>query len=159
MAIYMKVDGVTGDVQEAGHTGWIQLSQMNWGVGRGIGSPKSGAKDREASEAHLSEISVQKISCGVTPDLMRLALWGKAKKVQIEITKTGDNNSQTAFHKYELEDVLFSSYSNESTGDRPAESLSLNFTKITFSNVPSDDTHKDADANRFQYDLATGKGS
>jgi type VI secretion system secreted protein Hcp len=159
MAIYMKVEGLTGDVEEAGHKDWIQLDRLQWGVGRGITSPKSSSKDREGAEASVSEITITKTSCGATPDLLRLALWGKSKKVQIDVTRTGDNNQQAAFHQYELDDVLFSGYSHSTNGDRPTESLSLNFTKITFSNVPSDDKHGDASANRFQYDLATGKGS
>ncbi len=159
MAIYMQVDGVKGDVEEAGHEGWIALNHISWGVGRGIKSAKSSAKDREGAEASVSEIAIQKISCGASPDLMRLSMWGKSKKVLIDITHTGDNNQQTAFHKYELDDVLFSGYTTSSSGDRPAETLNLNFTKLNFSNVPSDDTHGDAAANRLAYDLATGKGS
>jgi type VI secretion system secreted protein Hcp len=31
MAIYMKYDGVTGNVTESGHTGWIELSSFRRG--------------------------------------------------------------------------------------------------------------------------------
>ena len=56
MAIYMKVDGIKGDVTEAGHADWIEINSFQWGVGRGIGSPKSSASDRESSEASVSEV-------------------------------------------------------------------------------------------------------
>ncbi len=159
MAIYMQVDGITGDVETAPYAGWIELNRVHWGVGRGIKSAKGGGKDREGAEANISEVSITKTSCGATPDLMRLAMWGKSKTVKIEITHTGDNKQQSAFHKYELDDVLFSGYSTSTTGDRPSEDLNLNFTKLTFSNVPSDDKHGDAAANRLQFDLCTGAGS
>jgi type VI secretion system secreted protein Hcp len=41
--------------------------------------------------------------------------------------------------QYELENVLISGYSVSSSGDRPMESLSLNFTKIGFSYRPMRD--------------------
>ena len=159
MAIYLQIDGVTGDVEEAGHTGWIQLNSFQWGVGRGIGSPKSKAKDREGAEASVSEVTASKTQDNATTQLMRLALWGKSKKVNVEFTRTGDQNQQIAYLKYELEDVLFSGYSTSSGGDRPSESLSLNFTKVTFTNLESKDTMEDGSPDRLQYDLATGKGS
>jgi type VI secretion system secreted protein Hcp len=159
MSIYLQVEGVTGDVEEAGHTGWIQLNSFQWGVGRGIGSPKSKAKDREGGEASVSEITVAKSQDNATTQLMRLALWGKAKKAKVEFTRTGDNKQQIAFLKYELEDVLFSGYSMSSGGDRPSESLSLNFTALTFTNLESTDTMEDGTPDRLAYNLATGVGS
>ena len=159
MAIYLQIDGVTGDVEEAGHTGWIQLNSFQWGVGRGIGSPKSSSKDREGAEASVSEITVTKMEDNATTQLMRLGLWGKSKKAKVEFTRTGDANTQIAYLKFELEDVLISGYSTSSGGDRPSESLSLNFTKVTFTNLESKDTMEDGTPDRFQYDLATGKGS
>ena len=90
---------------------------------------------------------------------MRLAMWGKGKKVKIDLTRTGDNKQQIAYLSYELEDVLFSGYSVSSGGDRPSETLSLNFTKITMNNLDSKDTNEDGSPDRVQYDLATGVGS
>ncbi len=159
MAVYMQVDGVKGDVEEAGHKDWIQLNSIQWGVGRGVGSPKSSAKDRESSEASVSEITVSKVNDNSSTGLMRLAMWGKGKKVKIDLTRTGDNKQQIAYLSYELEDVLFSGYSVSSGGDRPSETLSLNFTKITLNNLDSKDTNEDGSPDRVQYDLATGVGS
>jgi type VI secretion system secreted protein Hcp len=159
MAVYMQVAGVTGDVEEKGHIGWIELNSFQWGVGRGIGSPKSGAKDREGAEASVSELTVSKTQDNATTKLMRLALWGKGKKVEIHFTRTGSNKEQIPYLKYELEDVLLSGYSMSSGGDRPSESVSLNFTKVTYTNLESKDTNEEGDPDRFQYDLATGVGS
>ena len=41
MAIYMNYNNKspTGDVTESGHKDWIELSSLQWGVGRGISSP------------------------------------------------------------------------------------------------------------------------
>ncbi len=159
MAVYMKVDGVKGDVQEAGHKDWIQLNSFSWGAGRGIGSPKSSAKDRESSAASVSEITVSKVNDSATTGLIRLALWGKGKKVEIHLTRTGDDKKEVEYLKYELENVLFSGYSTSTGGDRPSESLSLNFTKVTLSNLDSKEKNDDGEPDRMCYDLATGIGS
>ena len=158
MAIYMQVEGVKGDVEEAGHKDWIECNSFQWGVGRGIGSPKSSASDRESSEASVSEITVSKSNDESSTELLRQALWGKGKKVEVHFTRTGDNKEQIPYLKYELENVLFSGLSLSSGGDRPTESLSLNFTKFTFHNLDSKNTNEDGSPDRVNYDLATGIG-
>src|SRR5207342_1791857 len=91
MAIYMQLDGIKGDVEEAGHKDWIQLNSFQWGCGRGIGSPRSSASDRESSEAAVSEITVTKVVDEASTNLLRAALWGKGKKATIHFTRTGDD--------------------------------------------------------------------
>jgi type VI secretion system secreted protein Hcp len=159
MAIYMKIDGINGDVDEAGHKDWIEVNSFQWGVGRGIGSAKSSPSDRESSEASVSEVVVSKTSDEASTNLLRAALWGKGKKTTVHFTRTGDDKSQIAYIEYILENVLISGYSVSSGGDRPTESLSLNFTKFEFQNLDSKATGEDDQPDRVNYDLATGIGS
>lgn len=159
MAIYMQLDGVKGDVEEAGHKDWIQLNSFQWGCGRGIGSPKSSASDRESSEASVSEITVTKVVDEASTNLLRAALWGKGKKATIHFTRTGDDKKQIAYIEYKLDNVLFSGYSTSSGGDRPSESLALNFTGFEFQNLDSKATNDDNQPDRVHYDLGTGVGS
>ena len=159
MAVFMNVFGVKGDVQAAGFTEAVLLHSFQWNVRRAIGSPKSSAKDRESGAASVSEITVTKENDDASTGLLRLALWGKAKKVQIHFTRTGDNQKLEVYLKYELENVLFSGYSTTSDGDRPTETLSLNFTKITIHNMDSIADIATGTPDRCEYDLATGKGS
>jgi type VI secretion system secreted protein Hcp len=159
MAIYMELDGIKGDVTEAGHKGWIELSSFQWGLGRGIGSPKSSASDRESTEASVSEITVGKAVDEASTNLLRAALWGKGKNATIHFTRTGDDKKQIPYIEYKLENVLLSGYSLSSGGDRPVESLSLNFTRFEFQNLDSKPSGEDDQPDRVQYDLATGVGS
>ncbi len=89
-------------------------------------------------------------------DLFREALVGRAIPGDIELTQTGADKSFT-YYKVELENVLVSSYSLSSGGDRPSESISLNFSKIIVSYIPIDDTGKPGAPITTGYDLATGK--
>jgi type VI secretion system secreted protein Hcp len=50
-------------------------------------------------------------------------------KAEIHFIQTADEKMQT-YLIYELTDAIVSSYSQSSGGDRPTESISLNFTQI-----------------------------
>ncbi len=159
MAIFMKVEDVKGDVEAAGFTEAFLLYSVEWGIRRAVGSPKSSAKDRESGAASVSEITVTKENDDTSTGLLRLAMWGKAKKAQIHFLRTGDNQKMEEYLTYELENVLLSDYSTASAGDRPTEKLSLNFTTIAITSVDCIANHETGTPDRCKYDLATGKGS
>ncbi len=158
MPIYMQVDGIEGDVTAAGHEKWIEINSFQWGVGRGVTSPVGGTADREASAPSVSEIVVTKTSDSASANLIREALWGEGKKVKIDFCKT-DKDKFEPYYQYELEATLISGYSVSSGGDRPMESLSLNFTKITFNDISMGSKNETGQPDRVYYDLATGKGA
>lgn len=158
MPIYMKYDGVSGDVTESGHEKWIELSSFQWGVGRGVTSPTGASADRESSAPSVSEIVVTKQSDAATPKLLQESLWGEGKTVEIDFVKT-EKGKLTKYMTYKLTNTLISGYSLSSGGDRPTESLSLNFTKIEFSQTALKADGTAGSPERTQYDLATAKGS
>lgn len=153
MAIYMKVDGINGNVTAAGHEKWIEINSMSFGIGRGINTPSAGREsNREASIASISEIQVSKIMDETTPLIFIEACIGVAKKVEIHLCRTGDKIQ--SFMEYILNNVLISSYSVQASGDGdPYESLSLNFDKIEMKYIPYDDQHKPGSPIPAGYDL------
>jgi type VI secretion system secreted protein Hcp len=155
MPIYMNYDGVTGDVTAKGHENWIELSSFQWGIGRGITSPVGGSKDREASAPSVSEIVVTKISDNSTTDMLKQSLTGDGKTVKIDFCKT-DKDQFTPYYQIELDNTLISGLSFSSGGDRPMESISLNFTKVTFTDIQLSETNDDGSPVRVGYDLALG---
>jgi type VI secretion system secreted protein Hcp len=54
---------------------------------------------------------------------------------------------------------MISSFSVSSGGDKPTESCSLNFTKIEYKYVSTDEKHADEGPKIYTYDLATAKVS
>lgn len=158
MPIYMEYEGIKGDVTAEGHIDWIEVNSFQWGVGRGVTSPIGGSKDREASAPSISEITITKVSDKASANLLREALWGEGKKVKFDFCKT-DKDKFQPYYQFELEEVLVSGYSLSSGGDRPQESLSLNFTKITFNDIEMGSKNEDGSPDRVYYDLAKGKGS
>jgi len=156
MPIYMKYDGIDGDVTAEGHEKWIELNSFQWGVGRGISSPTGGSADRESSAPSISEIVVTKAQDIATTLLLDESLQGEGKKVQIDFCKTDKGKLET-YMAYKLEDAMISGYSISSGGDRPSESLSLNFTKIEFKGTQMDKANKGAGGASVIYDLSKAK--
>jgi type VI secretion system secreted protein Hcp len=158
MPIYLEYDGgaVKGDVTEEKHTNWVELSSFQWGVGRGISSPTGGSADRESSAPSVSEIVVTKASDIATIKLLNEALQGEGKDVKIDFCKTDKGNLE-AYLQYTLTNTMISGYSLSSGGDRPTESLSLNFTKVECKNIGMQLVKDTGDPETITYDLALAK--
>ncbi len=158
MPIYMNYDGlaVKGDVTAEGHEDWIELNSFQWGVGRGISSPTGASADRESSAPSVSEIVVTKATDSATPKLLNEAYQGEGVKVEIDFCKT-DKGVLEVYMKYTLENTLISGYSVSSGGDRPMESLSLNFTKVEYKNIPTGESVDAKEPEVVIYDLALAK--
>lgn len=156
MAIYLKIDGIKGNVEAAGHENWIDCSSMQWGVGRGISASVGTAKDREASQPSISEVVVTKLMDQASPYLFTEACVGKSKKAEIHLVKT-DAGKLESYMEYTLENVLISGYSVSSGGDRPTESISLSFTKVEMKYIPWKKDHTKDSPIPAGYDMASGK--
>lgn len=155
MAIYLKIDGVDGDVTAEGHEGWIECMSMQWGVGRGIHTTTGSAQERESSAPSVSEVTVATAMNKATPLIFTEACVGKSKLVKIDLVQTGE--ALENYMCYELNDSLISGYSMSSGGDRPTESISFNFTKIEMKYTPFDNKHQAQAPIPAGYDISVGK--
>lgn len=125
MPIYMRITKkglpvVTGDATAKGHERWIELSSVQMGQSRSI------APVGEASASLPSEMVITKSMDSASAALRQQSLNGERVTIQIDFLKSGGT-----YLTYTLQDALISTYQPGSA----TESLSLNFTKITF------DTH------------------
>lgn len=165
MAIYMQYDdnSIGGDVTDANFTGWIELSSFQWGIGRPITPPSTGSEaDRESSIPSVSEIVVTKTQDSASGGLMRAACGASpvnaGKLVHLAFVRTGSGGGSEAYITYDLENCLVSGFSQSSGGERPTESVTLNFTKITFNYTNSGPTTANQGPDHPFYDLAQQKG-
>ena len=79
------------------------------------------------------------------------------KKVEIHLVSTGSPG--VTYTEYTLTNALVSGYSVSTGGERPTESISINFTKIQYKFTPFDDKHKAGTPVSVSYDLATTKSA
>jgi len=153
MAIYLKFGKMKGNVTEDGHKEWIEVDSLQWGVGRGISTPVGGAANREASTPSVSEVVITKSMDIASTDLFMESVKGdKGEEVKIDIVATG--NPPRVFCTYTLTNALVSGYSVSTGGDRPSESISLNFTKLEFKYIPSLQENKQGTPVTVAFDLS-----
>jgi type VI secretion system secreted protein Hcp len=164
MPIYMKYEGIDGSVTAKGHERWIELDSAQLGVNRHVTNPTGRGVNREASAPSVHEIVITKVQDCASTNLFKASLWGEGKKVKIDFCKT-DKDKIEPYLQIELENTLVSSYSASGHGggggvhDRPTESLSLNFTRITYNTIAMDPSNKTGKPDRAMWDLAAAKGS
>ena len=162
MPIFMQVEGIDGSVTAAGHEKWIELQSCQFGVARHVTNPTSRGEGREASAPALSEIVVTKDLDIASTNLVREALWGDGKLIKIDFVKT-DKDKFEPYLQFEMENTLIANYSVSGHGgvahSQPMESLSLNFTKITYNTFKRDAANKTGTPDRAMWDLAQGKGA
>jgi type VI secretion system secreted protein Hcp len=161
MAAYLKYGEIKGEsLAEAhkGSDGWIEISSVMWGCGRSIHTPVGNTSKREATAPNISEVTLTKSMDSTSPLLAQEALIGKGVDAVVELVQTSDSQLET-FLSVKLTNALLSSYSMVSSGDRPQETITLNFTKIDYVYSGFDDKHKldSSKKKNFIYDLAQAK--
>jgi len=139
-----------GEVKAKGYEGWIQLQSAQLGTNRHTTTPTGRGTNREASATQ--DIVITKLQDSVSTALYKEALRGEGKLIVIAFVKEDGTTSMTLV----LQNTLISSYSVSGHGgvtdSRPTESLSINFTKITFEMSPTspDTTHSQVEQLRQQ---------
>jgi type VI secretion system secreted protein Hcp len=157
MAIFMKYGALDGEVTAEGYAKWVELTSFQWGVGRGISGGVGGASKREASAPSVSEVVVSKSMDAFSPLALKDAIGGKGVEVKIDFTRTDESGKHVAYQKYILTGTMISGYSLSSGGDRPSESLSLNFSKFDNEYIKVNDAFEATTTGHYIYDLSTAK--
>ena len=156
MAIYLKYGPINGSTTAQSHEQWITCNSIQWGGSRNIGTPTGSAKNREASMVTVMEVIVTKDQDNSSPELLKRSYVGTdGEDVTVHLTTTSNQGVNTIM-ELKLTNTLVSGFSCSSGGDRPSESVSMNFTKIesTFHNQAVEGTEA-SDPFTVTYDLAT----
>lgn len=149
MAAFLKIDGVPGEATDSNHDGWIIIQSMSSPVFRSI---PEGAKDSQRSrgDTTLGDVVVvrelDKSSVKLQEACANGTYYGT---VEIEFTAQV-GNSQQAYYKYKLSDVIVSSYSvhaNASGDPLPSEEVTLSYTKVEWTYVLLDPATGDPQGN------------
>ena len=133
-AAYIKFDGVDGESADANHDKWIDVLSIDWG------SHKPSAS---SSQCRLTDFVFIKHIDKSTPKIMESLCVGHTySNVVIDVGWSSSTNSADPYLKYELQNVLVTSYSisgvgNDSAGT-PTEQISLNFEEIRIRYTPQD---------------------
>jgi len=158
MAIFMKFGDKKGDVDTKEYQGWISCHSFQFGSGRGIGSATTSGGNRQGSHASVSEITISKNLDPASLPLWRNALDGDLK-TQVEFSFTRADQDSSEYLHVTLWDTGVSGFSISSGGDRPSESISLNFAKIEMKDIKQSVDGTASSNLAVTYNLATQKAS
>ena len=130
MPIYIKFDGIDGEVVQQDHKGEILLDSWSWGIHQSIAAGGGGGG---AGKVSFSDLSVMCSSSKASPVLaLRCASGQHIKDAHLTMTKRVRGREET-YLTIELKDVLISSFQPSSDGASSAgETMSLNYEKIKY---------------------------
>lgn len=129
LAIFVQIEGITGDATDSTHSKWILADSATVTMFRSI---PGGAIDqqREASEPSISDVTIIKMLDGSSPKLFTASSLGPIKgEVLLDFT-VPVGGREVPYLQYTFHDVRFSSYSVHAESSNPAktaETLSLSF--------------------------------
>ena len=130
MSIFIKINGIKGNVTAKGHEGSIAAHSMHHTFEQDISMPVGRPQDRMRAKPQFSKVMITKSMDNSTNALLSKAYAGKViPEVECNIVSTGDNLAVTA--KYLFKNVLIANYETAaSASGEPIETLGLHFTKM-----------------------------
>jgi type VI secretion system secreted protein Hcp len=150
---FLKIEGVPGESVDADHRGEIEV--LSWSFG--VSNPVSvGAGGQTAGKATFQDFQIMKSLDKSTPLLMKACAKGThIPQAILFVRKATATGTPVTYYKVTMEECMVSSYqiSAPNGGDRPSESLSLNFTKITFDYTPYDANGRPLEPVIFGWDV------
>jgi type VI protein secretion system component Hcp len=132
--IYLQYGGITGSVTQKDFAGASLLDSLQWSVSRDISPPLPGAVGRQVSAPVVSEVAVSLGFDAAFVPLVNELFNGQPTAVETTFTTLAGRTPQP-FLKMELNGVLLTSLSANSSGGAPAEGLTLDFSKISLTSL------------------------
>ena len=139
-ASFMKIEGIQGEASDQKHQGWIEILAVNWSSGRTARAPSGGRAAQPGRGA--GTVSITKQTDTSSAALMRYNSSGKQfEKIVIDITSY--DRSRTTYMRYELRNVMITSFEpGGSGGGVPTETITLNYDKIKIDYMPQKPSEK-----------------
>ena len=139
MAIYLQLDGYTGNVTSGKYKGQIEIQSYSWGFTNHAGTTVGSASNRQsAGKVQPGDLYITKQQDQSSPQFMIDAMGGKMiNSALLTVTRMdGKGGGEVPYMEYKLSNLLCTSFNTATSGDtgsstaQPMENLSLNFTKI-----------------------------
>lgn len=146
---YIKFDGVDGEATARGHEGWSNLDSFSHTLTQKV--------TKKGTFAEVG-IDIAKAFDKSSPKLQEALIRGVTNPLAtIEFTKQFGDGSEATYLKYELSNVLVSSYSTSAASDsRPSETLSLNFEEIKVTYTEYDESGREKGNVEYSWKVEEG---
>lgn len=159
MAIFMKVDGVTGSATHSGYEGWVSVKAADFtGIVQPVHQIVGRMKDRLSELPIIGQIEIIKEVDDSSLQLFQAASSGKViPNVEIDFVTSGDPSF--TYEKIALTDVIISRYREKHRDGavRPNEYIWLSYATINKTFYPRGADNTAGSPQRAGYDLSSGK--
>ncbi len=156
---FLKIDGIEGESADKAHSKEIQLDTFSFAASQSSLAVVGPGGGGSAGKASFADTTVTAKLSKASPNLYYGAATGTHfKSAVISARRSGDKNP-TDFYTVKLEDIVISSVKTAGTiADGPGETVTMNFSKVTWSYRPQKpDGTLDAAVTRF-WSLKESKG-
>jgi type VI secretion system secreted protein Hcp len=156
MPIYMKIPTIDGESQSEQFRDFFEVYSFSWGVSQSGTQAHGGGGG--AGKVSVSDISFLKSTGKASPKLFLACCQGKHFPSSAVVVTRVVEGREEVYMEYKLENVLISSYQTSGDGGSvPTESLSLNFTKITYKHTSMNpDGSMQTETNFFDFSRNVG---
>jgi len=158
--VFCKMQGIDGDSTISGFEKQIEIVSFSHGVTQPVSSSGSGRGSLTVAQSDHHEFVLHTQMSNHSPKVMLHASNGQhLPKVELTLCRAA-GDKPIEYMKYELEDVVISSYHPAGTGsgdDLPMESIGLTYGKMKMTYTASDTTGKAQGKMSASYDRRTGK--
>lgn len=156
-AIYVKIEGVKGDVTTKGYEGYFVADSFSFGVEREMkeSGEKGGTADINIGVGELQEVTISKSMDSISPTLAQFAVNGNSLgTAEIEFVEVAGGGEAHTYLKYKLDRCFVKSWSTSGDADdRPTEEVAFYYNKIAFNYAPTKDgTTFDTNTPTFSWD-------
>lgn len=148
---FLKIDGIEGESTDSSHKDWINLLSVSGNLSEEASSSMASGKRQHKPFVITKELDK------ASPKLQEAATKGKVFPKVIIHVKANEGSSayggsRATYLKYELENVMITSYQVSGGGaagqEHPMEEFSLNYEKIKFEGSDSPEKEKDKPARK-----------
>ncbi|MCX5883082.1 MAG: type VI secretion system tube protein Hcp [Deltaproteobacteria bacterium] len=154
--MFLKIDGIKGEAQDAKHKGDIDVLAWSWGATQSATTHMGGGGG--SGKASFQDMHITKYVDSATHNLLKHTSTGKhIKEALLTVRKAGETPLE--YIKIKMTDCLISSISTGGSGgeDRLTENISLNFAEYEFVYTPQKADGSGDSALPFKFNIATNE--
>lgn len=137
---FLKIDGIPGESTDDKHKDWIEIASYRQGLSQPASATASSVGGASAERVNFGPFAVSKLVDKASPKLFEACCTGKhIKEIIVEVCRAGGDKQK--YLEIRMEQVIVSSYVQDSGGDFPHESVSFGAGKykITYTQQKRED--------------------
>ncbi len=153
--MFIKIDSIKGESQDAKHKDEIDVLSWSWGLEHPVAIPSGGGA--AAGKVSVHDLSITKRTDISTPQLMLACANGKHIKEAMLTVRKPDRN-QLEFVRIKMSDLMVRAISAADSGaESITENVALNFAKVQVEYVPQKPDGTAGASVQFKWDFQANK--